>query len=136
MPHTARNNFFSPKVQAIAISSDKHMATTKGTTSKSAPRKRATGATQKTEINRYFHRDESWLHFNERALEEAADPSNPLLERVKFLAITASNLDEFLEIRIAGEMQRMEEEEGIPQRPDEGGLTPEERLKRIRERLH
>src|SRR5436309_468433 len=69
--------------------------------------------------SRYFHREESWLAFNERVLEEADDPTNPLLERVKFLAITASNLDEFIEIRIAGELQRMEEEEGFPQRPDE-----------------
>ena len=83
----------------------------------------------------YFHRDESWLRFNERVLEEAADPTNPLLERVKFLAITASNLDEFLEIRIAGELQRMEEESSPGENIDEGGLTPEERLLRVRERL-
>jgi polyphosphate kinase len=112
------------------------MATTKGTTRKSAPKKRATKPARKPAANRYFHRDESWLHFNERVLEEAADPTNPLLERVKFLAITASNLDEFIEIRLAGELQRMEEDEGLPQRPDEGGFTPEERLMRIRERLH
>jgi len=54
-------------------------------------------------------RDESWLRFNRRVLEEAQDASNPLLERVKFLAITASNLDEFFEIRIAGVLQRIED---------------------------
>jgi polyphosphate kinase len=54
-------------------------------------------------------RDESWLSFNRRVLEEAQDPTNPLLERVKFLAITASNLDEFFEIRIAGVLQRIED---------------------------
>ena len=54
-------------------------------------------------------RDESWLSFNRRVLEEAEDASNPLLERVKFLAITASNLDEFFEIRIAGVLQRIED---------------------------
>jgi polyphosphate kinase len=54
-------------------------------------------------------RDESWLSFNRRVLEEAQDATNPLLERVKFLAITASNLDEFFEIRIAGVLQRIED---------------------------
>jgi len=54
-------------------------------------------------------RDESWLSFNRRVLEEAQDGTNPLLERVKFLAITASNLDEFFEIRIAGVLQRIED---------------------------
>jgi polyphosphate kinase len=57
----------------------------------------------------FLSRDESWLGFNRRVLEEAEDASNPLLERVKFLAITASNLDEFFEIRIAGMLQRIED---------------------------
>jgi polyphosphate kinase len=57
----------------------------------------------------FLSRDESWLRFNRRVLEEAEDASNPLLERVKFLAITASNLDEFFEIRIAGVLQRIED---------------------------
>jgi polyphosphate kinase len=57
----------------------------------------------------FLSRDESWLSFNRRVLEEAEDAANPLLERVKFLAITASNLDEFFEIRIAGVLQRLED---------------------------
>ena len=86
-------------------------------------------------FSRFFSRDESWLRFNERVLEEADDESNPLLERVKFLAITASNLDEFIEIRVAGILQRIEDGDRLPQPPDEGGLTLEQRLERLSGRL-
>jgi polyphosphate kinase len=83
-----------------------------------------------------FGRDESWMRFNERVLEEAQDETNPLLERVKFLAITASNLDEFIEIRVASLLQRIEDGFNEPQRPDEGGLTLEERLDRLSKVIH
>ena len=57
----------------------------------------------------YLNRDTSWLAFNGRVLEEAQDEGNPLLERLKFLAISASNLDEFFEIRVASMMQQIED---------------------------
>src|SRR5580704_727786 len=73
--------------------------------------------------NPFNGRDHSWMQFNRRVLEEAEDATNPLLERVKFLAITGSNLDEYVEIRQAGLMQRIEDgyrETGYDgQRPDE-----------------
>ena len=85
--------------------------------------------------NLFFSRDESWLRFNQRVLEEAQDPTNPVLERVKFLAITASNLDEFVEIRVASFLQRIEDGYDQAQPPDEGGLRPQERLDRLIERI-
>jgi polyphosphate kinase len=84
----------------------------------------------------FFSRDESWLRFNLRVLEEAQDAANPLLERVKFLAITASNLDEFVEIRVASLLQRIEEGHNEAQAPDEGGLTLVERLEVMSTTLH
>ncbi|HEX4007059.1 MAG TPA: polyphosphate kinase 1 [Acidobacteriaceae bacterium] len=81
----------------------------------------------------FLSRDESWLSFNRRVLEEAQDAANPLLERVKFLAITASNLDEFFEIRIAGVLQRIEDgyNEAAPD-----GATLRESLNAIKEETH
>jgi polyphosphate kinase len=82
---------------------------------------------------RYFlNRHLSWLQFNRRVLEEAADSRNPLLERVKFLAITASNLDEFVEVRVAGLLQQAEQSRGEIG-PD--GLTPAQLLPQLAEQL-
>ena len=81
----------------------------------------------------YINRELSWLDFNARVLEEAQDQHNPLLERVKFMAIVASNLDEFYEVRVAGVLQ-LHESGANPSRPD--GLTPAEQLKRIDQVAH
>ncbi|MET8144760.1 RNA degradosome polyphosphate kinase [Sphaerisporangium sp. NPDC005288] len=77
---------------------------------------------------RFLNREESWLHFNQRVLEMAEDPAVPLLERVRFLAIFASNLDEFFRVRVAGLKRRMAT--GLLLRT-KSGLKPREELARI-----
>jgi polyphosphate kinase len=87
--------------------------------------------TQKRKI--FNGRDYSWMQFNRRVLEEAEDEANPLLERVKFLAITASNLDEYIEVRQAGLMQRIEDRS---REPGYDGLRPEESLAVLTAEIH
>src|SRR6201985_1861620 len=76
----------------------------------------------------FINRELSWLAFNRRVLEEAQDPTQPLIERVKFLTIFSSNLDEFFEIRVAGIKQQIESETSDVG-PD--GLSPTEVFDRI-----
>src|SRR5574341_425092 len=82
--------------------------------------------------DRYLNRELSWLDFNARVLALAADTSLPLLERAKFLAIFASNLDEFYMVRVAG-LKRQEAAEILGKSVD--GLTPTEQLGQIAEEV-
>src|SRR2546427_7757240 len=83
----------------------------------------------------YLNRELTWLAFNGRVLEEAGDPSNPWLERLKFLAIFSSNLDEFFEIRVAGLQQQVYA--GVePQDYGADGMAPAEQLAAIDRRAH
>src|SRR6266705_2705155 len=79
----------------------------------------------------YINRELSWLEFNRRVLEEALDPAVPLLERLKFLAIFAANLDEFFMVRVGGLQQKVQA--GIARGSGADRIPPTEQLERIRQ---
>lgn len=85
-----------------------------------------------TTQSKFINRELSWLEFNQRVLDEALDPKNPLLERLKYFCITSSNLDEFFEVRVAGIKQQIES--NVKDRSADG-LTPRETLKAVTQRI-
>ncbi len=84
-----------------------------------------------TDTPRYFNRELSWLDFNARVLEEAQDPTNPLVERARFLAIVTNNNHEFTMVRVAGLHRKTRQD----QSRDPAALTPAEQLDRVRDQL-
>jgi polyphosphate kinase len=99
---------------------------------KSPPEKKQGSAVYLDDPALYLNRELAAVRFNERVLEEAEDPSNPLLERVKFLSIVASNLDEFFMVRVSGLLKQLgAENSNMP--PD--GMTPSEQLSAIRSEI-
>src|ERR671928_1121116 len=80
----------------------------------------------------FINRELSWLEFNQRVLDQALDARTPLLERLKFLCIASSNLDEFFEVRVAGIKQQIESDV-VERSPD--GLTATETFQAVRKRV-
>ena len=83
--------------------------------------------------NYYYNRELSWMDFNARVLEEAQKKDNPLMERLRFLAITGSNLDEFFMVRVAGVKSQVASNYT---KPDDSGMTPKELLSALDKKTH
>ena len=86
---------------------------------------------EKGQHSHFINRGLSWLEFNQRVLDQALDKENPLLERLKFLCIVSSNLDEFFEVRVAGLKQQVQTNT-VALAPD--GMSPKSELAAISKR--
>src|SRR5205807_5534723 len=118
---------------AAALSTTNHVAAPPGDARAPAPpAPPATAALDDPAL--YINRELSWLEFNRRVLGEARDPQVPLLERLKFLAIFGSNLDEFFMVRVGGLQQKVQV--GIAVGSGADRMPPREQLERISQLVH
>ena len=103
---------------------------------KTGKKKMASKSEKRKKVKEYIpynNRELSWLDFNFRVLEEAMEHENPVMERVNFLSITASNLDEFFMVRVAGVLDQVHQ--GL-KKQDPSGYTPKELLVKLAEKIH
>ena len=94
---------------------------------------KAEAKSRKKEPELFLNRELSWLEFNSRVLEEAMDPTTPLLDRLKFAIIVSTNLDEFFMVRVAALKHAIDEGDA---NPDAAGLRPRQQLIVVSERAH
>lgn len=121
--------FLKQKIRANSSSRKRHHSRVGRVTHAKVSSPTAMTTPDLTSAQYFINRELSWLAFNRRVLEEAQDPSQPLLERVRFLGIVSSNLDEFFEVRVAGIKQQIEHESD-DSGPD--GLSPRQAFNAIR----
>jgi polyphosphate kinase len=113
-----------PSVQGLPITTDQ-LVTRKAPVRKAKPK---TPIVRGPDPQRYLNRELSWLAFNARVLDESENHAHPIMERLRFLSICGSNLDEFYMVRVSGLREQVRD--GI-KTPSQDGLTPTQQLARI-----